>query len=100
MAGKNGLLEILNDAGRIFSRFSCDKSKGMFVHTNDPDTLSIRFQRYDQKNETHVGRGRCVAELAGTCASLPINLHDKRWRISRRGGRAKHLMDKLKRLAA
>jgi hypothetical protein len=41
---KNGLLEILNDAGRIFSRFSYDKSKGMFVHTNDPDTLSIRFQ--------------------------------------------------------
>jgi hypothetical protein len=41
---RNGLLEIVNDVGRIFSRFSYDESHKKFVHTNDPDTLSIKSQ--------------------------------------------------------
>lgn len=40
----DGLLEILNHEGRVFSRFSYDKGQQMFVHTNDPDTLSIKSQ--------------------------------------------------------
>jgi hypothetical protein len=41
---RDGLLEILNHEGRVFSRFSFDKDQKKFVHTNDPDTLSIKSQ--------------------------------------------------------
>ncbi len=41
---RNGLLEILNSEGRVFSRFTYDPSSSKFVHTNDEDTLSIRSQ--------------------------------------------------------
>ncbi len=41
---RNGLLEVMNSEGRVFSRFSYDDSKGQFLHTNDPDTLSIKSQ--------------------------------------------------------
>jgi hypothetical protein len=41
----NGLLEILNDKGQIFSRFSYDTDANEFLHTNDEDTLSIRSQK-------------------------------------------------------
>jgi hypothetical protein len=41
---RNGLLEIMNSQGRVFSRFSYDDEKDRFVHTNDPDTLSNRAQ--------------------------------------------------------
>ena len=41
---RNGLLEVVNSDGRVFSRFSYDDSKGQFYHTNDPDTLSIKSQ--------------------------------------------------------
>src|SRR2546430_1608163 len=40
----NGLLEMLNSEGRVFSRFIYDKRKNEFLHTNDEDTLSIRSQ--------------------------------------------------------
>jgi hypothetical protein len=40
----NGLLEILNDAGHVYSRFSYDRNKNQFAHTNDLDTLSIKSQ--------------------------------------------------------
>jgi hypothetical protein len=42
---KNGLLEILNNEKKVFSRFTYDKAQNSFVHTNDEDTLSIRSQR-------------------------------------------------------
>jgi hypothetical protein len=41
---RNGLLEIINSDGRVFSRFSYDESEKKLFHTNDPDTLSIRSQ--------------------------------------------------------
>ena len=44
---REGLLEILNSEGQVFSRFRYDKSKNRFLHTNDDDTLSIRSQRIE-----------------------------------------------------
>jgi hypothetical protein len=44
---RDGLLEILNSEGQVFSRFQYDTSKGIFLHTNDDDTLSIRSQRIE-----------------------------------------------------
>jgi hypothetical protein len=41
---RSGLLEMLNHEDRVFSRFAYDDAKGWFVHTNDPDTLSIKSQ--------------------------------------------------------
>lgn len=41
----NGLLEIYNDNGEIFSRFRYEKNDNTFIHTNDEDTISIRDQR-------------------------------------------------------
>jgi hypothetical protein len=40
----NGALEILNLGGQIYSRFRYEPAEGVFRHTNDPDTLSIRDQ--------------------------------------------------------
>ena len=40
----DGLLEILNNEGRVFSRFKFNDSLSVFQHTNDADTLSIREQ--------------------------------------------------------
>jgi hypothetical protein len=41
---RNGLLEIINNQGQVFSRFQYDESAKNFYHTNDPDTLSIKSQ--------------------------------------------------------
>ncbi len=41
---RDGLLEILNKDGKIFSRFRYNSDKDIFEHTNDDDTLSIRHQ--------------------------------------------------------
>lgn len=41
---REGLLEILNSEGKIFSRFRYNKAQDIFEHTNDDDTLSIRHQ--------------------------------------------------------
>lgn len=41
---RNGLLEIMNSEGQVFSRFTYEPDKGIFEHTNDLDTLSIKFQ--------------------------------------------------------
>lgn len=41
---RNELLEILNSHDQIFSRFTYIPASERFVHTNDPDTLSIRSQ--------------------------------------------------------
>lgn len=38
-------LEILNSDGRVYSRFNFDSRTGGWVHTNDPDTPSVRSQR-------------------------------------------------------
>ncbi|MEX2631417.1 MAG: hypothetical protein WD341_15900 [Tistlia sp.] len=40
----DGLLEILNDKGAVFSRFRYDEEKERFTHTNDEDTSSLRNQ--------------------------------------------------------
>ncbi|MFN3700800.1 MAG: hypothetical protein ACK4VI_04665 [Alphaproteobacteria bacterium] len=40
-----GFLEILNLEGKVFSRFSYDANKDRFDHTNDDDTISIRYQQ-------------------------------------------------------
>lgn len=40
----NGLLEIINNQGRVYSRFSYDPETKAFVHTNDPDTISTKSQ--------------------------------------------------------
>lgn len=42
---RNGLLEIFNSKDQVFSRFTYDKAKNVFYHTNDADTLSIRNQK-------------------------------------------------------
>ena len=42
---REGLLEILNKEGKVFSRFRYNPSLGIFEHTNDDDTLSIRHQK-------------------------------------------------------
>jgi hypothetical protein len=42
---RDGLLEILNDRGELFSRFRFDPKSRSFEHTNDSDTQSLRFQR-------------------------------------------------------
>lgn len=47
---KSGLLEILNEQGKVFSRFKYDPTKRQFEHTNDPDTLSIRNQLITPRN--------------------------------------------------
>jgi len=47
---RDGLLEILNNEGRVFSRFSYDKGQQQFIHTNDPDTLSIKSQTIRPKS--------------------------------------------------
>jgi hypothetical protein len=47
-----GLLEILNEGGQVFSRFSYDRDKGIFFHTNDEDTLSLRSQRIEPFSPT------------------------------------------------
>jgi hypothetical protein len=39
-----GKLELLQEDGRVHSRFDFDKKSIKFVHTNDPDTLSGRDQ--------------------------------------------------------
>lgn len=41
---RNEFLEILNDEGKIFSRFKFDTKTKSFFHTNDEDTLSLRDQ--------------------------------------------------------
>lgn len=41
----NGKLELVQLDGRVHSRFVYDKSKNLFRHTDDPDTLAIRGQR-------------------------------------------------------
>lgn len=41
---RDGLLEILNESGMVFSRFRFDKTARRWTHTNDDDTLSIRSQ--------------------------------------------------------
>jgi hypothetical protein len=41
---KNGLLEILNNQGQIYSRFSYDRDTEVFDHTKDPDTISTKSQ--------------------------------------------------------
>jgi len=38
------MLEILNNQGEVFSRFTLTPDGKRFIHTNDPDTLSIRSQ--------------------------------------------------------
>jgi hypothetical protein len=40
----NGKLEFLNKEGKVFSRFHLDPMTNLFLHTNDPDTLSIKGQ--------------------------------------------------------
>jgi hypothetical protein len=40
----NGFLELLNDQGKVFSRFDYNESLGEFFHTNDDDTLSLKNQ--------------------------------------------------------
>ncbi|SDA56957.1 hypothetical protein SAMN03159475_1902 [Pseudomonas sp. NFPP33] len=40
----NGRLEFLNKEGKVFSRFNFDPTSNLFLHTNDPDTLSIKGQ--------------------------------------------------------
>lgn len=42
---REGLLEILNKDGKIFSRFRYNSDREVFEHTNDEDTLSIRHQK-------------------------------------------------------
>lgn len=37
-------VELLNNEGRVYSRFTYDQTKDRFVHTNDEDTLSVRGQ--------------------------------------------------------
>lgn len=37
----NGKLELIQLDGRVHSRFTYNKERGIFEHTNDPDTLSI-----------------------------------------------------------
>jgi hypothetical protein len=44
---RSGFLEILNEQGKVFSRFSYDRGAGVFHHTNDEDTLSLRSQRIE-----------------------------------------------------
>jgi hypothetical protein len=46
---QNGLLEILDSDGNVFSRFKYDSEKKRFEHTNDPDTLSIRSQTISRR---------------------------------------------------
>lgn len=41
---REGVLEILNSQGKIFSRFRYNEDQNIFEHTNDDDTLSIRHQ--------------------------------------------------------
>lgn len=41
---REGFLEILNNAGKIYSRFSYDETNNQFSHTNDEDTLSLKNQ--------------------------------------------------------
>lgn len=41
---REGLLEILDSKGNIFSRFRYDRDDNEFLHTNDIDTLSKRNQ--------------------------------------------------------
>lgn len=40
----NGKLELLNKAGKVFSRFNLDLPTNLFLHANDLDTLSIKNQ--------------------------------------------------------
>jgi hypothetical protein len=40
----NEFLELLNDDGKVFSRFKFNSQNNTFFHTNDEDTLSIRDQ--------------------------------------------------------
>jgi hypothetical protein len=40
----SGYLEVLDDQGRVFSRFVYDPASDRLVHTNDQDTQSIRDQ--------------------------------------------------------
>ncbi len=46
----NGLLEIINDANKVFSRFEYNSQKQEFSHTNDSDTLSLRNQLLTLEN--------------------------------------------------
>jgi hypothetical protein len=41
---QNERLEILQLDGRVHSRFDFHKNENKFIHTNDPDTLSVRSQ--------------------------------------------------------
>jgi hypothetical protein len=49
---RDGLLEILNKEGQVFSRFRYDVGERAFLHTNDDDTLSIRSQRIEPLDAT------------------------------------------------
>jgi hypothetical protein len=41
---QKGKLELLQEDGRVHSRFNFDKKAISFTHTNEPDTLSIKSQ--------------------------------------------------------
>jgi hypothetical protein len=41
---KDGKLELLENDGKLHSRFDFDSERGIFIHTNDSDTKSIRSQ--------------------------------------------------------
>ena len=40
----NGKLELIQEDGRVHSRFAFNQRTTSFIHTNDPDTLSIKGQ--------------------------------------------------------
>jgi hypothetical protein len=60
---RDGLLEILNKEGQVFSRFRYDVGERAFLHTNDDDTLSIR------RNVSNRGRQRKITELLPSCVN-------------------------------
>jgi hypothetical protein len=48
---KEGTLEIINNDGRIYSRFRYDNASDQLLHTNDEDTISIRSQIIRRRGE-------------------------------------------------
>jgi hypothetical protein len=53
---RNGLLEIMNSQGQVFSRFVYQPEKDIFEHTNDLDTLSIKSQTIARQSDISARR--------------------------------------------
>lgn len=48
---RRGKLEILDANGAVYSRFRFDPPSGRLVHTNEPDTRSVRNQYFEAQWE-------------------------------------------------